>query len=511
MKLSAKLVIWAMLLGLFALTPLQASAAPRRTFPETNHAVSDDFLAFFDSHGGLDIFGYPVTDEIVEGGRTVQYFQRARMELWPENPWPYRVQLGLLGVALGKGQPGLEVQPASLPADARYFPETRHTLAPPFKNFWERHGGLDVFGYPISEQITESGLTVQYFQRARLEWHPENPAPYQIQLGLLGDAYIAANGIKPDAGSAEATSPPTASVSNAAANSTSASAATNSAGTIVFQTASGGAIQLTNANGGAPTVIGTGIDPAWSPDGTRVAYAQWDYPAGIYVMNEDGSEKGLLYAAQGARAPAWSPDGSKIAFVQPFKGWFTRRVGRGTDTVPQDYWGIKVLNLADGKVTDLPFLDSAQQSPQPQSFSPSWAPDSKQVVFHGVGGLYITSDGGDVELIPNTDTRFASPAWSPDGQLIAFTYKEHDHWEIGVISPRGAGFKLLTSSPPFTTPANNVAPAWSPDGSKIAFVSDRDGSWKLYLMDADGRNQRKLGDTRVSYEWANERVLSWTK
>jgi len=185
----ALVLVTALLFSLGSALPVNA-AEPSRDFQETGHTVSGDFLTFFDGHGGLGIFGYPLTDEIVEDGRTVQYFQRARMELWPENPLPYRVQLGLLGVQLGKAEPGLESQPAG-DSDTRYFPETGHTVKSTFKDFWEHNGGLDIFGYPITEQQEENGLVVQYFQRARFELHPDSPNGSQIQLGSLGEEYLA--------------------------------------------------------------------------------------------------------------------------------------------------------------------------------------------------------------------------------------------------------------------------------------------------------------------------------
>ncbi|GEM_PF-6190581 len=499
LKGPAAIAIVVALLLSFATAPHLGAAAPSSDFQETGHAASGDFLKFFDSHGGLDIFGYPVTDEIVENGRTVQYFQRARMELWPENPSPYRVQLGLLAVELGKQQPGQTAQPTST-IGARHFPETGHTVAFAFKDFWESRGDLATFGYPITEQLVENGLTVQYFQRARFEWHPENPDGYRVQLGLLGDEYLTAT-----AKSRSTTS------NTASAPSSSTPSPSARAGKMVFQAGTGGTILVTGAGQAAPVSIGAGIDPSWSPDGTRVVFAQWDYPAGIYVMNADGSAKGLLYSVEGARSPVWSPDGSRIAFVQHYQAWITKGPMGKSQSILQDFWAIKVLNLADGKVSDLPFNDPGEPSPQPQSFSPSWSPDGKQVVFDGIRGLYVTSEGGNVNNILNTDTRFAAPAWSPDGQHIALMYKQHDHWEIGIIGPQGDGFRLLTSSPPFTTPANNVSPAWSPDGTALAFLSNREGGWRIYVMDADGSNQQKLSDIPFSYEFANERVVSWTK
>jgi hypothetical protein len=76
--------------------------------------------------------------------------------------------------------------------DVAYFPETGHTLRGGFKQYWNTHGGLEQFGYPISEEYSEVSATdgkeyvTQWFERARMEWHPENQRPYDVLLGLLG-------------------------------------------------------------------------------------------------------------------------------------------------------------------------------------------------------------------------------------------------------------------------------------------------------------------------------------
>jgi hypothetical protein len=81
------------------------------------------------------------------------------------------------------------VQPMG--GDTLYFPETGHNLFGGFRVYWERNGGLQVFGYPITEEFSapsSDGKTYvqQYFERARLEWHPENAPPNDLQVGLMG-------------------------------------------------------------------------------------------------------------------------------------------------------------------------------------------------------------------------------------------------------------------------------------------------------------------------------------
>jgi hypothetical protein len=79
--------------------------------------------------------------------------------------------------------------------DALYFFETGHNVRGAFLQFFTNNGGLAIFGYPRTEEIVENGRTVQYFQRARMEYFPEHAGtPYEVQLGLLGDELLRARG-----------------------------------------------------------------------------------------------------------------------------------------------------------------------------------------------------------------------------------------------------------------------------------------------------------------------------
>jgi hypothetical protein len=144
--------------------------------------------------GGLDIFGLPLTGPIIlNNGMVVQYFERARFEFHPENRGTqYAILLGLLGVELGYADP-----PTGPPAAADdvqwYFKETGHMIARPFRNFWEARGGLALFGLPIGVPVHKNRLLVQYFERERLELHPDLVGTrYEIQLGHLGVAALEA-------------------------------------------------------------------------------------------------------------------------------------------------------------------------------------------------------------------------------------------------------------------------------------------------------------------------------
>ena len=199
----------ALLLPLLASIPMSSRAAEAIYFPETGQTLSDEhgFLSYWRAYGGLAQFGYPRTPELREvnpaDGRiyTVQWFERNRFEWHPEHAGTkYEVLLGLLGnqIVLNRRDesPFLPVpDPGS--ADRRYFPETGHTLSNSFLRYWEANGGLELYGYPLSEEFREVSPTdgreyiVQYFERNRFEYHPEQQGtPYEVLLGLLGNQAI---------------------------------------------------------------------------------------------------------------------------------------------------------------------------------------------------------------------------------------------------------------------------------------------------------------------------------
>ena len=166
---------------------------PPQYFPETGHVVRDPFITYFLATGGLDQYGFPITDDYVDPatGLLVQYFEKARLEWHPGNPDAYKIQLGLLGDEMGKRAapiPISKIPPANDP-NCIYFEETGHSLCYMFRDYWLKNGGLDRFGYPISEFTNEKGPLVQYFQRAKMEWHPEKLPGQTIQLAPLGSIY----------------------------------------------------------------------------------------------------------------------------------------------------------------------------------------------------------------------------------------------------------------------------------------------------------------------------------
>ena len=125
---------------------------------------------------------------------------------------------------------------------------------------------------------------------------------------------------------------------------------------------------------------------------------------------------------------------------------------------------------------------------------PAWSPDGQMIAFvrlnPGLGEpIYVVrADGSRLRnLTPKPVGDYADPAWSPDGRKIAFVNDRDGNSEVYVMNANGNGQRNLTRNPAF-----DADPAWSPDGRKIAFVSNRDGNYGVYVMNADGSGQRRL-------------------
>src|SRR4051812_30919765 len=159
-------------LALFgAFTNPTLAADNSRYFPETKHTVSGKFLDYWEKNGGLAVYGFPITDPQMEvdpeTGKTflTQWFERNRFELHPENAGTrYEVLLGLLGKDLRREALTVDpdftkanggVGPAQPQESQIYFTETGHFLRLGFLDYWTKNGGLERFGYPISEDHPE--------------------------------------------------------------------------------------------------------------------------------------------------------------------------------------------------------------------------------------------------------------------------------------------------------------------------------------------------------------------
>ncbi len=225
-----------------------------------------------------------------------------------------------------------------------------------------------------------------------------------------------------------------------------------------------GATRLTNNSASDQT-------PAWSPDGEKIAFfSTRDFADGeIYVMNRDGTSQTRLTVLNypsgyetSAASPAWSPDGTTIAYAQ------SQRIGVAA---PTEIWAMNPDGSNKRSLDPHPYANpgTVQGSELFQDNKPSWSPDGGKIAFasnrdhHSTPGLYtMDGTGGGVMHVYSGDASTGNaaffPVWSPDGTKIAF---------LEVLDPFGSPtVRLSTINPDGTGPmpvATNVdSPDWQP-------------------------------------------------
>jgi dipeptidyl aminopeptidase/acylaminoacyl peptidase len=315
-------------------------------------------------------------------------------------------------------------------------------------------------------------------------------------------------------------------------------------GRLVFATSSGGTLYLSNADGSGLRHLADGvIDPVVSPNGRQVAFTRWDGAevGTLYTLNlDDGRERVIMGDTLQAKSPTWSPDGTKIALSFQYGGLrnpeeecrefdFDDTVRIPTRARVTSFqitkngievcfirwedlqWGLRRVEVETGQFENLP-VDR-------YSYNPAWDPQKAwRVIYDGDKGL-MQLDVTTNTLWPiTTDVRDSGPVFSPDGQQLALTYQQHDHWEVYTFNLEQGNRQRLTKPPLLADPQySSAAPAWSPDGQQLAFFTDRSGIWQIWVMNADGSNPRPMFDPQqqaqlgLEYHGVNERLLNWIK
>jgi TolB protein len=205
---------------------------------------------------------------------------------------------------------------------------------------------------------------------------------------------------------------------------------------------------------------GSSSSPAWSPGGNALAVARGD---GVVVLRADGTRRRQIARRTDPTAPAWEPDGRRIAFAVPGELWVVEANGTGA------------RRLARGASSDTRVV---------------WSPDGRFLAYIGTsarasGLLVVRSSGGRPRLL---SVLAEEARWSPDGGRLVLVRPGIPR-EAGLFlaAPDGRGPKRLTQG-------LDTSPVWSPDGRRIAFrrgllVGD------IYIVNADGSGLRNVTRT----------------
>lgn len=246
-------------------------------------------------------------------------------------------------------------------------------------------------------------------------------------------------------------------------------------------------LQVADADGDSPASVLTSkepiLSPAWSPDGTKLAYVSFEgRHSAVYVQDLMTGRRDTVASYPGTNsAPAWSPDGHSLA------------VSLSKDGNPEIY----VIDLDSHSARRLTTTNNINTEP-------TWSPDGSSILFTSDRGgspqIYrVSVSGGSPERITFEGSYNARAAFSPDGRRIALVHGNGSQNHIAILDLNGGGLREITHT------GLDQSPSFAPNGTLVLYSTESGGHGVLRVVSIDGRTPQAL----ATHESNDVRASAW--